>query len=144
MTSASAVNYLGSDPARTCAQYMCLCDGGNSAHKHCSTKCLVHLCPVSSTLINQSITILHLETFLWLHKSLDYTNLHTHTHVYLSLLYYRLRLLTVNSPRPSIFLHSHVGSYWELTVLELSSERYMKFWNEVSNGGESLDSLTHV
>lgn len=64
MTSASAVNDLGSDPAMTSAQFMCLCDVGNSVHKRYSTKCLVHLCQGSPTLRNQSITILHLKIFL--------------------------------------------------------------------------------
>ena len=37
MTQASALNDLGSDSAMTCAQLMCLCDGGDGVlDKHCN------------------------------------------------------------------------------------------------------------
>ena len=60
----SALNDLGSDPAMTCPQFICLCDDGDSAHKDYSTKFLVHLYHKFSILINQSTTILYLKAFL--------------------------------------------------------------------------------
>ena len=45
MTQASALNDLGSDSAMTCAQLMCLCDGGDGVlDKHCNTNFFCSSC----------------------------------------------------------------------------------------------------